>query len=207
MKPQARAQARSSRARHRDGGAGEEVRFAVAQCSLGAILVAATSRGVCAISLGDDPEELVHDAERRFPKAHLVGADAAFEELVAKVIGLVEHPRAGADLPLDIRGTAFQQRVWEALRKIPAGRTATYAEIARAIGAPTSARAVARACATNAVAVAVPCHRVVRTDGDPSGYRWGVDRKRALLAREAKPRAPAPRRPPDRAEVAGRVAP
>jgi len=173
--------------RYRDGGAGEEIRFAVAECSLGAILVAATTRGVCAISLGDDPEELVHDLERRFPNARLVGADTAFEGLVAKVVGLVEHPRVGADLPLDIRGTAFQQRVWDALRKIPAGRTATYTEIARAIGAPTSARAVARACATNEIAIAIPCHRVVRTDGDPSGYRWGIDRKRALLAQEANP--------------------
>lgn len=172
--------------RYRDGGAGEEIRFAVGACTLGAILVASTARGVCAIALGDDPEELVHDLERRFPKARLVGADAAFEGLVAKVIGLVEHPNVGADLPLDIRGTAFQQRVWEALRKIPAGSTATYTEIAHAIGAPTAARAVARACATNAIAVAIPCHRVVRTDGDPSGYRWGIDRKRALLAREAK---------------------
>lgn len=173
--------------RYRDGGAGEEIRFAVAECSLGSILVASTPHGVCAISMGDEPEELVHDLERRFPKARLVGADAAFEGHVAKAIGLVEHPRVGADLPLDIRGTAFQQRVWEALRRIPAGSTATYTEIARAIGAPTSARAVARACAANAIAVAIPCHRVVRTDGDPSGYRWGIDRKRALLAREAKP--------------------
>lgn len=172
--------------RYRTGGADEEIRFAIGECSLGSILVAATPRGVCAISMGDDPEELVHDLERRFPRAQLIGADGKFEQIVARVVGMVEHPGLGADLPLDIRGTAFQQRVWEALRNIPAGRTATYSEIARAIGAPTSARAVARACATNALAVAIPCHRVVRTDGDPSGYRWGIDRKRALLAREAR---------------------
>lgn len=167
------------------GGDGMEIRFAIGLCSLGSILVAATERGVCAISLGDEPEELLHELERRFPKARLVGADAGFEGLVAKVVGLVEAPNVGVDLPLDIRGTAFQQRVWRALRAIPPGRTATYAEIARAIGTPSSTRAVAGACAANPVAVAIPCHRVVRTDGGISGYRWGVERKRALLDREA----------------------
>ncbi len=170
---------------YRAGGRGAEIRFAIGQCTLGAILVAATARGVCAILLGDDPEALVHDLERKFPRAQLVGADPAFERLVAQVVGLVEQPGLGADLPLDIRGTAFQQRVWKALRRIPAGKTASYAEIARRVGAPGSARAVARAIASNSLAVAIPCHRVIRTDGDLSGYRWGVERKRALLDREA----------------------
>jgi AraC family transcriptional regulator, regulatory protein of adaptative response / methylated-DNA-[protein]-cysteine methyltransferase len=169
----------------RAGGRDLEIRFAIGACTLGAILVAATPRGVCAILLGDDPQELAHDLERRFPRAQLIGADAAFEQLVAQVVGLVEQPRVGAALPLDIRGTAFQQRVWKALRRIPAGKTATYAEIAARIGAPKAVRAVAQACAANALAVAIPCHRVVRTGGDLSGYRWGVERKRALLDREA----------------------
>ncbi|HLK40523.1 MAG TPA: bifunctional DNA-binding transcriptional regulator/O6-methylguanine-DNA methyltransferase Ada [Polyangiaceae bacterium] len=170
----------------RAGGTGLAIRFAVGQCSLGAILVAATGRGVCAISLGDDPETLVHDLERRFPHANLVGGDAPFERTVARVIGLVERPADGAALPLDVRGTAFQERVWKALGRIPAGKTMSYAELARAVGAPGSARAVARACAANPVAVAIPCHRVVRTDGNAAGYRWGVERKRVLLAREAR---------------------
>jgi AraC family transcriptional regulator of adaptative response/methylated-DNA-[protein]-cysteine methyltransferase len=170
---------------YRAGGPNLDIRFAIGECSLGSILVAATERGVCAILLGDDPEELAHDLERRFPRAHLIGADAGFEQLVAKVVGLVERPRVGLELPLDVRGTAFQQRVWQALRDIPVGKTASYAEIASAIGAPRAVRAVAQACAANALAVAIPCHRVVRTDGDLSGYRWGVERKRTLLAREA----------------------
>jgi AraC family transcriptional regulator of adaptative response/methylated-DNA-[protein]-cysteine methyltransferase len=168
------------------GGSGQDIRFAIGQCSLGSILVAATARGVCAILLGDDPEALVHDLERRFPRAHLIGADPAFEQLVAQVVGLVEQPGRGGALPLDIRGTAFQQRVWKALRQIPAGKTASYRDIAHKIGAPRAVRAVAQACAANALAVAIPCHRVVRTDGDLSGYRWGVERKRALLDREAR---------------------
>jgi AraC family transcriptional regulator of adaptative response/methylated-DNA-[protein]-cysteine methyltransferase len=170
--------------KYRAGGTDLEIRFAIGECSLGAILVAATTRGVCAILLGDDPEALSHDLERRFPRARLVGADPAFEQLVAQVVGLVEQPRLGTKLPLDIRGTAFQQRVWKALCRIPAGKTASYAEVASRIGSPRSVRAVAQACAANALAVAIPCHRVVRTDGDLSGYRWGVERKRALLDRE-----------------------
>jgi AraC family transcriptional regulator, regulatory protein of adaptative response / methylated-DNA-[protein]-cysteine methyltransferase len=172
---------------YRAGGLSTEIRFAIGECSLGSILVAATARGVCAIFLGDDPEELVHELERRFPRAQVIGADAVFEELIAKVVGLVERPHVGIELPLDIRGTAFQQRVWQALREIPAGATASYSEVARGIGAPKAVRAVAQACAANALAVAIPCHRVVRTDGDLSGYRWGVERKRALLEREGKP--------------------
>ena len=171
----------------RRGGAGETIRFAVGACSLGAILVAATAKGVCAIALGDDPDALVHDLEDHFPRAELVGGDPEFEARVARVVGLVETPALGLDLPLDIRGTTFQQRVWRALRDIPAGATATYGEIAERIGSPGAARAVARACASNPLAVAIPCHRVVRGDGGRSGYRWGVERKRALLDREASP--------------------
>jgi AraC family transcriptional regulator of adaptative response/methylated-DNA-[protein]-cysteine methyltransferase len=174
---------------YRAGGSEAEIRFAIGACTLGAILVAATARGVCAILLGDDPEALAHDLERRFPRAQLIGADPAFERLVAQVVGLVEQPRLGTKLPLDIRGTAFQQRVWKALSRIPAGKTASYAEIASKIGAPRAVRAVAQAGAANALAVAIPCHRVVRTDGDLSGYRWGVERKRALLDRETRPRS------------------
>ena len=171
----------------RRGGAGETIRFAVGACSLGTVLVAATEKGVCAIRLGDDPDDLVHDLEDRFPRAELVGGDPEFESLVARVVGFVEAPALGLDLPLDIRGTTFQQRVWHALRDVPAGATATYGEIAERIDAPRAARAVARACASNPLAVAIPCHRVVRNDGTPGGYRWGVERKRALLAGEAAP--------------------
>ena len=170
---------------YRDCGSDARIEFALAQCSLGALLVARSGRGVCAISLGDDPEALLRELQDRFPKAELVGGDAGFERLVARVVGFIEAPQLGLDLPLDVRGTAFQQRVWEALRRIPAGRTASYADIARRIGAPKSVRAVARACASNVLAVAIPCHRVVRSDGGLSGYRWGVERKRRLLAREA----------------------
>ncbi len=169
----------------RRGGEGEAIRFAVGEASLGAVLVAATEKGVAAILLGDDPEALVRDLQDRFPRAKLVGGDAAFERTVARVVGFIEAPGRRFDLPLDIRGTAFQQQVWQALRAVPAGRTASYAEIANAIGRPSAVRAVAQACATNPLAVAIPCHRVVRTDGGLSGYRWGVARKRALIAREA----------------------
>jgi AraC family transcriptional regulator of adaptative response/methylated-DNA-[protein]-cysteine methyltransferase len=171
--------------RFRAGGAGESVHFAVGECSLGSVLVAATGTGVCAILLGDEPDALVRNLQDRFPKARLVGGDAGFERLVARVVGLVEAPGAAIELPLDVRGTAFQQRVWQALRKIPAGSTASYAEIARRIGMPKAVRAVAQACGANPVAIAIPCHRVVRHDGGVSGYRWGVERKRALLEREA----------------------
>ncbi|GGC91772.1 bifunctional DNA-binding transcriptional regulator/O6-methylguanine-DNA methyltransferase Ada [Chelatococcus reniformis] len=171
--------------RFRAGGTGEEIRFAVGECSLGSILVAATAAGVCAILLGDEPDDLVRDLQDRFPRAAFIGGDAAFEALVARVVGFVEAPALGLDLPLDVRGTAFQKRVWDALRRVPAGATTTYAEIARAIGAPAAVRAVAGACAANPVAVAIPCHRVIRTDGALSGYRWGAERKSALLKREA----------------------
>jgi AraC family transcriptional regulator of adaptative response/methylated-DNA-[protein]-cysteine methyltransferase len=168
------------------GGTNAEMRFAVGECSLGSILVAATDKGITAISLGDNPETLVCDLQDRFPKARLIGADPAFEDVVAKVVGLVETPDRGWDLPLDIRGTAFQHRVWQALRAIPSGTTATYTEIAKRIGMPKAVRAVAAACAANKIAVAIPCHRVIRNDGSLSGYRWGVERKRALIARETK---------------------
>ncbi|MGA8706354.1 MAG: bifunctional DNA-binding transcriptional regulator/O6-methylguanine-DNA methyltransferase Ada [Steroidobacteraceae bacterium] len=173
--------------RYRAGGAGTEIRFAIAQCSLGAVLVAATERGVCAITLGDDPEALLQDLQDRFPRARLSGGDASFERTVATVIACVESPAAGLDLPLDLKGTSFQLRVWQALRAIPAGQTATYAEIARRLGMPKACRAVGAAIAANPVAVAVPCHRVIRSDGHLSGYHWGVERKRALLAREERP--------------------
>ncbi len=171
---------------YRAGGPNAEIRFAIGECSLGSILVARSERGVCAILLGDDPEALARDLQDKFPRAILIGGDAGFEELVAKVVGLVEAPGLGLDLPLDVRGTAFQQRVWQALREIPAGSTVSYTELAGRIGSPKSVRAVAHACAVNALAVAIPCHRVVRNDGGLSGYAWGVERKRALLQREAR---------------------
>jgi AraC family transcriptional regulator, regulatory protein of adaptative response / methylated-DNA-[protein]-cysteine methyltransferase len=167
------------------GGATETIRFALGQCSLGAILVAATKLGICAISLGDEPEELLHELERQFPHAELIGADAKFEKLVARVVGLVEQPHRAQQLPLDIRGTAFQERVWKALSSVGPGTTRSYAQLAALLGAPKAVRAVASACAANRLAVAIPCHRVVRSDGGLSGYRWGVARKRQLLEREA----------------------
>ncbi len=170
---------------YRKGGVAEELRFAVGQCSLGAILVASSARGVAAILIGEDPDQLVRDLQDRFPRARLIGGDADYEALVARVVGFVEAPHLGLDLPLDIRGTAFQRRVWRLLREIPAGSTTTYADIAGRLGMPGAVRAVAGACAANALAVAIPCHRVVRHDGALSGYRWGVDRKRSLIAREA----------------------
>jgi AraC family transcriptional regulator of adaptative response/methylated-DNA-[protein]-cysteine methyltransferase len=171
---------------YRAGGARTDIRFAVGECSLGSILVAQSGRGICAILLGADPESLVRQLEDQFPNANLIGADAEFEGLVARVVGFVEQPSLGLELPLDVRGTAFQQRVWQALRAIPAGTTVSYTDVARRIGAPTAARAVAQACGANTLAVAIPCHRVVRSDGALSGYRWGVERKRALLEREAR---------------------
>ena len=171
---------------YRAGGAQETLRFAIGQSSLGAILVASSDKGVAAILIADDPEMLIRDLQDRFPNATFIGGDAAYETLVARVVGMVESPGTALDLPLDVRGTAFQQRVWTALRGVRSGTTASYADIAKAIGAPRSTRAVAGACAANALAIAIPCHRVVRTDGTVSGYRWGVERKRALLAREAE---------------------
>ncbi len=171
--------------RYREGGMNEEIRFAVGQSSLGAIAVASSARGVVSILLGDDPDRLARDLQDRFPKARLVGGDGAYEALVARVVGLVERPALGLDLPLDVRGTAFQQRVWQALQDIPAGTTVSYADIAVRVGQPRAVRAVASACAANNIAVAIPCHRVVRSDGALSGYAWGVDRKQRLLDSEA----------------------
>ncbi|MDN5938334.1 MAG: methylated-DNA--[protein]-cysteine S-methyltransferase [Salinisphaera sp.] len=170
---------------YRAGGANTHIRFAVGQSSLGSVLVAQSGQGVCAISLGDDPKALVCELQDQFPNAELQGDDPGFGKVVARVIALVENPGADADLPLDVRGTAFQQQVWQALRTIPAGATASYGEIARRIGRPRAVRAVAQACAKNRLAIAIPCHRVVRNDGSLSGYRWGVERKQALLEREA----------------------
>jgi AraC family transcriptional regulator of adaptative response/methylated-DNA-[protein]-cysteine methyltransferase len=173
---------------YRNGGQNIKICFAIGKCSLGAILIARSEKGICAISMGDSPDALARDLQHRFPHAQIIGDDAGFEALVAKVIGFVEAPVPGLglspELPLDIRGTAFQQRVWQALREIPLGSTASYAEIAKRIGAPKSVRAVARACAGNPIAVVIPCHRAVRSDGAISGYRWGVARQRALLDKE-----------------------
>ncbi|OOG27808.1 bifunctional transcriptional regulator/O6-methylguanine-DNA methyltransferase [Thioalkalivibrio denitrificans] len=170
--------------RYGAGGARTRIRFAVGACTLGHVLVASTEKGICFIAMGDDPDALVRDLQDRFPRAELVGGDPAFERQVGTVLAFIEAPGTGLDLPLDIRGTVFQRRVWHALRQIPAGETVSYAELARRIGAPGAARAVARACASNPIAVVIPCHRVVRQDGSLSGYRWGVARKRALLERE-----------------------
>lgn len=171
---------------YRAAGQNNDIRFAVGQCSLGAILVAQSERGVCAILLGDDPHQLVCDLQDKFRRANLIGADQAFEALIAKVVGFIEAPAIGLDLPLDVRGTAFQERVWQALREIPVGSTASYADVALRIGSPKAVRAVAQACGANNLAVAIPCHRVVRSDGNLSGYRWGVERKRQLLERESR---------------------
>jgi AraC family transcriptional regulator, regulatory protein of adaptative response / methylated-DNA-[protein]-cysteine methyltransferase len=173
----------------RTGAPGVEIRLAAGQCSLGAVVVAASARGICAIELGDDPEVLLRQVQDRFHAAELVGDDPQFTTLVGRVILLIEHPETVAPLPLDVRGTAFQERVWQALCRVPAGTAVTYAELARRIGAPASARAVAGACAANRLAVAVPCHRVVRSDGALGGYRWGIERKQILLDREREPSA------------------
>lgn len=169
---------------YRKGGAGMELQYAIARCSLGAILVAATARGICAIDIGDDPDLLVTSLLDRFPRALIVEGDPAFDQLVIMAVALAEEPAKACELPLDIRGTAFQQRVWETIRKIPSGETMTYTELAQRIGQPRAARAVARACGANSIAIAIPCHRIVRTDGSLSGYRWGIARKRVLLDRE-----------------------
>jgi AraC family transcriptional regulator of adaptative response/methylated-DNA-[protein]-cysteine methyltransferase len=173
-------------AAYRKGGAEAVIRYGIGQSSLGRVLAAASERGICAIMLGDDDAELVGDLERRFPNARTIEADAGFAATVADVVAVVDEPARGLALPLDIRGTAFQQRVWQALQAIPAGETRSYADVAQAVGEPRAARAVAAACAANKIAVAVPCHRVVHRDGSLSGYRWGVERKRALLSKEAR---------------------
>ena len=173
---------------YRDGGHDEVIWHAVGACSLGSVLVAATAGGVCAILLGDDADSLVDELETRFPRATLGEPDPGFTDLVERVVAFVDNPSGTGDLgrPLDIRGSAFQRRVWEALQKIPARKTASYKDIAVRIGSPKAVRAVAQACRSNALALAIPCHRVVRSDGGLSGYRWGVDRKRRLLSQERK---------------------
>lgn len=169
----------------RAGGAGELITFAIGQCWLGAVLVAATERGICAIALDDEAETLARDLQDKFPRAEFIGDDTRFKQTVAQVVGFIESPARGLHLPLDIQGTAFQRRVWQALQQIPPGETVSYTELAARLSEPKAVRAVASACAANTLAVAIPCHRVVRTDGSLSGYRWGVDRKRALLLRES----------------------
>lgn len=168
------------------GGNNTDIYFAVGECYLGTILVAQSSKGICAISLGNDPDKLVRDLQDRFPNANLIGNDRLYEQLVAKVVGFLENPDTDLQLPLDIQGTAFQKRVWAALQDIPAGTTASYTDIAEKIGSPKSVRAVANACGKNHLAIAIPCHRVVRSDGSLSGYRWGVDRKQRLLDKESQ---------------------
>ncbi|MEG0938823.1 MAG: methylated-DNA--[protein]-cysteine S-methyltransferase [Comamonas sp.] len=175
---------------YRQRGQHQTIRFALAECSLGSLLVASTAQGVCCVLLGDDPQRLIEDLQQRFAAAELIGADGQYEQTVAQVVSLIEQPKLGLALPLDIQGTAFQQRVWQALQKIPAGQTLSYSELARQMGMPQSTRAVASAVAANPIAVAVPCHRVLRNDGSISGYRWGVERKRALLLREAQQCSP-----------------
>jgi AraC family transcriptional regulator of adaptative response/methylated-DNA-[protein]-cysteine methyltransferase len=169
---------------YRAGGAALDIRFAIGASALGAILVAETARGICAITLGDDPHLLVERFQDQFPHANLIGDDPDFQKRVAQVVGFVESPGLGLALPLDIRGTVFQERVWQALRDIPIGSTVTYTDIAARIGMPSAVRAVANACGANRLAVAIPCHRVVRSDGSLSGYRWGIERKRQLLEHE-----------------------
>jgi AraC family transcriptional regulator of adaptative response/methylated-DNA-[protein]-cysteine methyltransferase len=159
------------------------IRFAVRSCSLGSILVAGTQRGLCAVLLGDDPDLLVRDLQNRFPRIHLMPEAPAYIE---QVVQFVEFKQTACDFPLDVSGTAFQQRVWQALREIPMGSTASYTDIAVRIGSPRSVRAVALACGANPLAIVIPCHRVVRSDGGLSGYRWGVQRKQILLQREAQ---------------------
>jgi AraC family transcriptional regulator of adaptative response/methylated-DNA-[protein]-cysteine methyltransferase len=172
-------------AEFRAGANGRAIRYATARTPLGWVLAASTEVGLRGIELGDSVEELEARLRRRFAGAELAGDDPAFADRLRRVVALIEDPGGGHDLPLDVRGTAFQHRVWDALRALPVGSTATYAEVARSIGRPSAARAVARACASNELAVAIPCHRVVRGDGGLGGFRWGVGRKRALLDAEA----------------------
>jgi AraC family transcriptional regulator of adaptative response/methylated-DNA-[protein]-cysteine methyltransferase len=168
----------------RAGGLNAEINVATAPCALGVVLVAATTRGICAILLGDDDRSLHEELASRFPKATLITGGGAFADKLSEIVAFIDAPKSGLNLPLDMRGTAFQQKVWQALRAIPPGETRSYAQVAAELGAPKSARAVASACAKNSIAIAIPCHRVVRGNGDLSGYRWGVARKRELLIRE-----------------------
>ncbi len=171
---------------YRNGGQGVRIHFAVAQNYLGWILVATTAKGICAIDLADSPDALRERLHARFPNAKLIQDDPNFRALVSHVLAFLQSPHEGLDLPLDVQGTAFQRRVWMALREIPPGSTASYGDIAARIGNPRAARAVAQACASNPIAVAIPCHRVVRSDGNLGGYRWGKERKRKLLEQESQ---------------------
>jgi len=171
---------------YKQGGKNERIRFAVAQSTLGAILVACSDKGICAILLGEEADSVLRELQDIFPKATLIGDDKDFGQMIAQVVGFIEEPQIGLNLPLDIRGTAFQERVWQALRQIAPGQIISYSDLAQRIGQPKAVRAVARACATNKIAVAIPCHRVVRNDGALAGYRWGLERKQALLEREAR---------------------
>jgi AraC family transcriptional regulator of adaptative response/methylated-DNA-[protein]-cysteine methyltransferase len=170
--------------RYRAGGRGERVTYAIAPCALGRVLAATTERGVCAIELGDDDDAVTAALRRHMPNADLRRDEAALRATVDAVVALVDDPATPFDLPLDVRGTAFQQRVWNALRAVRPGSPISYATLARAVGSPQAAQAVGAACAANRLAVAIPCHRAVREDGGLAGYRWGLERKRALLARE-----------------------
>lgn len=178
-------------AEFRRRGAGVELRVASAPCSLGHVVIAATSRGIAAVRFGSDPRALVRELREEFAEARIEAADAQLAEWIRQVVRLVDGIGLGRELPIDVAGTEFQRRVWAVLRQIPSGETVTYAELARRIGQPRAVRAVAGACAANPAAVVIPCHRVVRSDGDLGGYRWGVKRKRALLRAEASARRPA----------------
>lgn len=169
---------------YRRGAPDMSIRYAITSCSLGSLLVAATERGICMIELADDAESLEQTAQERFPKAELNADDPAFTQLVCQTVEIIESSASPSAIPLDLRGTAFQRRVWEALRCLPLGTTTTYSELAKQIGQPTAARAVASACAANPIAILIPCHRVLRKDGKISGYRWGRDRKVRILERE-----------------------
>jgi AraC family transcriptional regulator, regulatory protein of adaptative response / methylated-DNA-[protein]-cysteine methyltransferase len=172
--------------RYRAGGKGARIRYAVEPCWLGLALIAATEKGICALFFGDDEAGLVADLRARFPAAAIEPGGSPLDARLGAVLRALEEPALAADLPLDVRGTAFQQRVWQALREVPAGATATYTDIARAVGDERAVRAVATACASNPVAVAIPCHRIVRKGGELAGYRWGIERKRQLLKRESE---------------------
>jgi len=171
---------------YRKGGAGEHIRYAIAPCALGWIVVAATRKGICAIEFGDGPQMLAERVRTRFPQAEFEPPDDAFDRWLVRLLTYIEQPRGVLDLPLDVQGTVLQRRVWQALQAIPAGQTISYGELAEHLGQPKAHRAVAHACAANPVAVAIPCHRAVRADGRLTGFRWGIARKAALLRREKK---------------------
>ena len=171
-------------ATYQKGGKGMKIRYTTAKSSLGQVLVAATERGISAVYLGEAREKLEKELREEYPRAEIMGANGAFTQWVEEIVARTEGSAPRRELPLDLRATAFQRRVWQELQRIPPGTTRTYSQIARAVGKPRAVRAVARACATNPVSIVVPCHRVVRADGDLAGYRWGLSRKEKLLERE-----------------------